>query len=560
GQHRRLPGRARRPARRPRRLLRPFRRPHGAHLHHPEAPGRRAAAVPRQRRRPRRRPDLGDLPAQPARLLGGQRARPLRPAAPAGPAPARPRAAAGDAEPGLRDGRLVRDQHELAVLRRRGHPRPRRAGAGAGGAELPQRRGGPRGRRGAGARLHPDPHRPDRQLLGRPRPGRDPGPAAALTRRGRPAHGRRRGAEPLRRPDGHDPGRRRADDRRGSGGQPGGHQARRDERWRLLQRQLRPPVREPQPGDELPGGPPPPAHPRGADPHLRHHGRRPAPGPGDPRRHGRGLRHLARGDHRLRGGPPRHGAAGRGRLAGGQGGALRRRAVGAVRHGDHHDVHRRRELLPRQLHRHRRRHADPQHDVRRGHARWRRRRALRGPRHRHPRRLPRRADGRPHPGVPAEEDRQPGDRARRPVRPRHPDRAARGPGHRRVAALLPGGLHQQRRPRVQRGAVRLHLGQQQQRQRLRGHHHRHHLRQHRARAVHARRALPADRLRAGAGRQPGPPDADAAVGGHPAHALGPLRHPRGRGARHRHRSHVLPGARARTPRRRPHHRVRSTLM
>ena len=86
----------------------------------------------------------------------------------------------------------------------------------------------------------------DRQLLGRPHARHAPPPPAARDRlRARPR-------EPGRRPElprlhdranaagsgAVDPGR--------PGGEPGGHQGDGPERWRLLQRQLRPPVREPE--------------------------------------------------------------------------------------------------------------------------------------------------------------------------------------------------------------------------------------------------------------------------------------------------------------------------
>ena len=100
--------------------------------------------------------------------------------------------------------------------------------------------------------------RPDRQLLGRPGPRRAPGAAADLASSRRSCSwSPRRRPEPRRAArrcstlDRRHPGR----DRR-PGRQPGGDQGARHQRRRLLQRQLRPPVREPdavhQPARDLP--------------------------------------------------------------------------------------------------------------------------------------------------------------------------------------------------------------------------------------------------------------------------------------------------------------------
>ena len=63
-----------------------------------------------------------------------------------------------------------------------------------------------------------------------------------------------------------------ADHRHGPGGLAGGHQAARHQRRRLLQRQRRAPVREPQPADQLPLDVPDLRHPGRPDLHLRPHG------------------------------------------------------------------------------------------------------------------------------------------------------------------------------------------------------------------------------------------------------------------------------------------------
>ena len=70
--------------------------------------------------------------------------------------------------------------------------------------------------------------------------------------RGRPDHGAAgRDPELQAVPRGHDARGRQADDRDGPGGQPGGHQADRHQRRRLLQRQRGASVREPDAVDEL---------------------------------------------------------------------------------------------------------------------------------------------------------------------------------------------------------------------------------------------------------------------------------------------------------------------
>ena len=97
-----------------------------------------------------------------------------------------------------------------------------------------------------------------------------------------------------------------------------------------------------------------------------------------------------------------------GRQHGRQGSPVRHRAVGAVRHGHHRRELRRRQQHARQLHAARRAGAALQHADRRGDLRRRRRRALRHAALRHPRRVHRRADGRPHAGVHRQEDRAEG--------------------------------------------------------------------------------------------------------------------------------------------------------
>ena len=92
--------------------------------------------------------------------------------------------------------------------------------------------------------------------------------------------------EPRSLPGGHDPRGRQAGDRHGPGGLAGGHQAARDERRRVLQRERGPSVREPEPAHELPLDVPDLRDPGRAHLHVRPHGEGPAAGLGDLRRDG----------------------------------------------------------------------------------------------------------------------------------------------------------------------------------------------------------------------------------------------------------------------------------
>ena len=110
---------------------------------------------------------------------------------------------------------------------------------------------------------------------------------------------------------------------------------------------------------------------------------------------------------------------------------------------------------------------------------------------------------------------------------------------------------QRRRARAVRGALRIHLGGEQQRLGLRRHHRQHRLVQHRARDRHGARTVPADGVRPRAGRLAVTPAARPAERGHAAHPPSPVRGP----ARRRHgdprRPDVPAGAGARTARGRP---------
>ena len=105
-----------------------------------------------------------------------------------------------DPAPGVQHGRLVRDQHQLAVLLGRVDDGPPGADGRARRAELRLGRRRHGRRRRPDPRVHPLAHRPDRQLLGRPGPRHPAHPAAARRRRrAGPADRAGRGAELLRR-------------------------------------------------------------------------------------------------------------------------------------------------------------------------------------------------------------------------------------------------------------------------------------------------------------------------------------------------------------------------
>ena len=184
--------------------------------------------------------------------------------------------------------RQLRHQHQLAVVLGRGGDEPPHADARARGAELRvgrrrlrgDRRDHPRHQSRAGRRPLA------RQLLGRPHPRHGPHPAAAVVpvRAGAGLAGRR--PEPrrqhlggARRPGCGRGGRqRRAVDPRRPGRVADRDQGPRHERRRLLQRQLGPPVREPERVDEPPRDVVGARDPVRARRRVRHPDPRPAPG------------------------------------------------------------------------------------------------------------------------------------------------------------------------------------------------------------------------------------------------------------------------------------------
>ena len=237
----------------------------------------------------------------------------------------------------LQHGRQLRHQHQLAELRRRKHDVLSRADAGPHASELPV--GGDRHRagRGADSRLFTRLRAGDRQLLGRSHPLHALHPAADLHRlRAVPGMaGHAADAGTLRRSD--DARRRQADHCRRPGRLAGGDQDARHQRRRLLQRQRRASLREPDAAVELHSDDLDLRHRRGADQCVRPHGRRPASGLGHSRCHGRAVRRW-RGHHLLGRGLRHHGpqcARPHRRQHGRQGGALRHRRLGPVR-GRHH--------------------------------------------------------------------------------------------------------------------------------------------------------------------------------------------------------------------------------
>ena len=194
-----------------------------------------------------------------------------------------------------------------------------------------------------------------------------------------------------------------------------------------------------------------------------------------------------------------------------------------------------------------------QHPARRGDLRRRRRGPLRDAGLRAPDGLHRRADGRPHAGVPRQEDRGARDEARHALRAHLPARhpaAARGLGRGRAATARHRSSNA-RPARPVRDPLRLHERARQQRLGVRRPQRQHAvLERRRWRLDDARRPLPDDRP--GARASPARWSARrrvAARARHVPHQRPALRRPPRRGDPHRRRAHVLPGALARPDRR-----------
>ena len=271
---------------------------------------------------------MGGLRVLAARVQSRLGARPLCAAAAAGIAAAQPhRRVGGAAGARVQHRGLVRDEHELAELRRRADDEPPDPDGRPRGTELRvgRRRAVCRGGADPGPRASEVGH--DRELLGRPHPRHDP--VAAPSRRRLRARSRQPGDRPeLPRlhacldaagRDAVDPGRPR--------GEPGGDQGNGRERRRLLQRQRGPSVREPERVHRPPRDLPAPDDPVRPHLHLRPARQGPAPGVGALHGHVCDLDRGGRARDALGDGwEPERPVPRRGRRQhGGQGGPLRHR-------------------------------------------------------------------------------------------------------------------------------------------------------------------------------------------------------------------------------------------
>ena len=291
----------------------------------------------------------------------------------------------------------------------------------------------------------------------------------------------------------------------GPGRLAGGDQGTRHQRRRLLQRQLRAPVREPDTVDEPARDPAAARDPVRDAPRLRQDRRRQPPGLRDPRRDGRDLRRQRHRSVLPRGLRSRDRAAAGGRCDGGQGAAVRHPRLHALRRRHDPHVHGCGQLDARFVHRARRHAADDQHDARRGRTGRRRLGTVRDAGARGDRRVRRRPARRTHAGVPRQEDRAARDQAREPLHPRHAGARARRDRSELRAAGHSSGCRvrldlEPRRARPQRGPLRVHVRGEQQRLRVRRADGEHAVAQHRAGRGDAARPVRADRARARAGR------------------------------------------------------------
>ncbi len=174
----------------------------------------------------------------------------------------------------------LRHQHELAGLRRRDDDELSDPDGRSDGAQF--RLGGDRhrARDRADPRLCPALGADRRQFLGRSDPLHALRPAADVDRRGAGAGLAGHAAEPRRLYRRDDARRRQAGHRAGAGRLADRDQAARHQWRRLLQRQLRPSVREPERDHQPDRDVGDPRDQRGADLHVRPHGRQHAPGLG----------------------------------------------------------------------------------------------------------------------------------------------------------------------------------------------------------------------------------------------------------------------------------------
>src|ERR1017187_7148626 len=270
-----------------------------------------------------------------------------------------------------------------------------------------------------------------------------------------------------------------------------------------------------------------------ADLHVRQNGARYAAGLGAAGRHDGAVPgwRVCRLSSRTDGQPdigevgpanPGHGDAAR-RQHGGQGSPLRHRQFGPV-HGCHHGRELRRgEQRARQSDAAGRAGAAGQHRARRSGFRRRRLGALRHTAVRHSGGVHRRADGGAHAGVPGQEDRaegsEDGDAGGDGAGVYHPGNGRGGdqPEHGRQQ------LDQSRAAWAFRGAVRLHFGGRQQRQRVCRPERQHAVPQHHAGVSDAFRTISDADSAAGGGGKPGGQKAGAGFGGDFPHARAAVR-------------------------------------
>ena len=204
------------------------------------------------------------------------------------------RAVGGGAGPLLQHRGQLHHQHQLAELRRREHAVLSRADARPDAPELPVGGDRHRARGGADPRLRARVGADHRQFLGRCHPLHALHPAADLHRL-RAVPGLAGHAADARRLCRCDDARRRQADHRGRPGRLAGRDQDARHQWRrLLQRQCRASVREPDRAVELRADDLDLRDRRGAHQRVRPHGRQPAPGLGDPRRHGRAVHRRRR--------------------------------------------------------------------------------------------------------------------------------------------------------------------------------------------------------------------------------------------------------------------------
>ena len=267
-----------RPRRGPRGRLSPARRLHGLGLLVGSSAPRGAMDLPGRGRGSGVRATMDGLRDVAPRVLGLLGPAAVHPPAGAGEPAAVARPGWRPPRPGVQHRRLVPHEHELAVVLGRDDDGASGPDDRARRPELPVGGGRDGRRRRARPGIHARRGGHDRQLLvghgaihrADPAPDRVRVRARLHLARGRP--------EPARVPHRSHRDRWHPGDPGRAGRLAGGDQGARQQRWRLLQRQLRPPVREPQPAHELPADVPDPRDPVRVDRHVRQAGRQPQAG------------------------------------------------------------------------------------------------------------------------------------------------------------------------------------------------------------------------------------------------------------------------------------------